>query len=206
MSILNKAIAKQFAHPAGLGGRLVSFVMNRQNLPMYLETNRLLSPVQSDRILDIGCGNGYVLQLLARQYNAALAGIDTSKTMIKAASRRNRTFLKNGQTALSVESASALSFADASFSKAYSINTVYFWSDLNETMSEIRRVLAPGGLFVNTFYTNKTLARFPHTQFDYKRFTLEQLVGAGVHVGFSVEMVSILDGSATCLLYRATGS
>jgi len=199
---LNRFIAKQFASPSGIGGKVVSHFMNRQNLPMYEEVIGYLSPMDSDRILDIGCGNGTVLVLLARGYGGVYAGIDISNSMIKTASRRNRAFVKDGRMTLSVENASTMSFTEGSFSKAYSINTVYFWENLNKTMMEIRRVLAPGGLFINAFYSNDTLARFSHTQFGYKRFTPEQLTDAGIDAGFDVETVPILGGRGYCLLYR----
>ncbi|MCL2812406.1 MAG: class I SAM-dependent methyltransferase [Clostridia bacterium] len=191
---LHRYIAKQLGNPTGFGGKLVASVMTRQNRPLYDETIRLLSPSDSDYILDIGCGNGYVLNLIARQCNGALTGIDTSASMIRAASRRNN------QMIFVCQDASAMSFADGSFDKAYSINTVYFWSDLQKTMTEIRRVLKPGGLFINTLYANETLARLSHTQFGYKRYTTEELRN---HVGFTVDAVPILDGAGYCFVYQA---
>ena len=60
---INEYIAKQFANPRGIGGRIVMAVMNRQNAQMYEETERLLRPRNDDIILDIGCGNGIMLEL-----------------------------------------------------------------------------------------------------------------------------------------------
>ena len=202
---LNSYIAKQFGNPAGLSGRMVALVMNHQNRPLYDETIRLLSLSDSERVLDIGCGNGYVLHLLARQYDSVFVGIDISKSMIKAASRRNHAFVRNGKMTLAHQDASAMSFAEGSFDKAYTINTVYFWDDLKNMMTEIRRVLKPGGLFVNAFYSNETLSRLPHTQFGYERYSLEQLTDSGVSMGFTVNVVPVLHGAAYCLLYRREG-
>lgn len=201
---INSYIAKQFADPQGLGGGLVSLVMNRQNRPLYDETIRLLSLSDSDSVLDIGCGNGYVLRLLARRYNATFAGIDPSKEIIEAAKRRNRSDVKNGKMRFACQDVSALPFPDEAFSKAYTINTVYFWSDLKTPMQEIRRVLKPGGVFINTLYTNEALSRFSHTQFGYKRYEPKQLVDAGTEAGFAVKAVPILDGMAVCYLYTKT--
>jgi len=193
---LNAYIARQLGSPAGLGGKLVASVMNRQNRPLYDETIRLLSLSASDSVLDIGCGNGYALRLLERQCGGRFSGIDPSVSMVRAASRRNK-----GMTFV-CEGASAMSFADGAFDKAFSINTVYFWDDLRKTMAEIRRVLKPGGLFVNTFYTNETLDRLSHTQFGYKRYTTEELSN---HAGFSAKAVPILNGAACCFVYQRQG-
>ena len=97
-----------------------------------------------------------------------------------------------------------MSFADCSFSKAYTINTVYFWENLDKAMAEIRRVLKPNGLFVNALYSDKILSRFSHTQFGYKRVTVEQLTRAGVNAGFTAEVVPVFGGAAYCVLYRKT--
>ena len=68
------------------------------------------------------------------------------------------------------------------------------------TLTEIKRVLRPGGLFINTLYTNETLDRFPHTQTGYKRFTQEQLVDGARKAGFEVEVASIMEGAAYCVV------
>lgn len=199
---LNSYIAKQFSKPSGFGGKIVSAVMNRQNRPMYEETERLLSLSASDHVLDIGCGNGYVLNLLAPQYSCVFTGIDISESAVIAASRRNRKFLKDGKMCISCQNAEAMSFANASFNKAYTINTVYFWDNLDSIMAEIHRVMKPGGLFINTIYSNETLDRFSHTQFGYKRFTVEQIQNASEYAGFAVTTTNIIHGSAYCVLCK----
>lgn len=197
---LNRYIAKQFGNPSGLGGSIVLAVMNRQNLPMYEATEQRLSLAAGDHVLDIGCGNGYVLRMLAQRHSCVFTGIDISKSMINAAARRNRRFVKAGTMHLSCQNAQAMSFADASFDKAYTINTVYFWEHLESTMTEIHRVMRPGGLFINTIYANETLDRFSHTQFGYKRFTVEQIKTASERAGFAVTITPIMHGAAYCMI------
>ncbi len=199
---LDSYISKQFSNPAGIGGRLVSFVMNRQNRPLYEETMRFIAPSDADSVLDIGCGNGYVLKLLAQRYNVAFTGIDPSESILSEAARRCRVFVRAGRMTFHCRDVSAMPFADNAFSIAYTINTVYFWEDLHRAMTEIRRVLKPDGLFVNAFYTAETLSRFSHTRFGYKRLTVEQLTAAGNDAGFSVRAETVLGGSASCLLYQ----
>lgn len=197
---INNYIAKQFADPKGMSGSIVSLVMNRQNRPLYDETIRLLAVSDSDAVLDIGCGNGFVLNLLARENNAAYAGIDPSEEIISVALQRNRKHVTRGKMSFSCQNVSAMSFPDGHFSKAYTINTVYFWSDLVGAMREIHRVMKSGGVFINTLYTNETLARFSHTQFGYRHYEQKELVDAARDAGFVVEAIPILQGTAICYI------
>ena len=196
---LNKYIAKQFANPTGLGGTIISRIMNSQNRWMYHETIRLLSLVDSDSVLDIGCGNGYMMNMLARRYACDFTGIDISDSAIKDALRRNRAFVKSGRMTLLCQNASAMSFPDSIFSKVYTVNTVYFWENLTKTIAEARRVLRPGGIIINALYTNETLARFAHTRFGYKQYTTEELTQVGEDLGLSVDVIPILGGAAYCV-------
>jgi len=198
---LNSYIAKQFSRPDGLGGKLISHIMNRQNQPLYDNTIRLMPISGSDSIIDIGCGNGYVLKLLASRFDCSLTGIDISKSIIEAASRRNRMYLKNGRMTLVCNDINGMPFTNHSFNKAYTINTVYFWDNPDSIMAEIFRILKPGGIFVNTLYTNETLSHFSHTHFGYKRFTVEQLLKAGIDAGFTVKIASIHESKAYSVIY-----
>lgn len=200
---ISSYIARQFGKPTGLGGNIVTAVMNRQNHPLYEQTERLLAPRSSERVLDIGCGNGHVLSMLAAQYDCDYVGIDISESILGAATRLNRRSVRDGKMSFERCEASRMKFADAIFDKAYTINTVYFWEDLSSTMVEIRRVLKSGGTFINTLYANETLARLPHTQYGYKRFTREQLTSAAQSAGFSAEIVPIVGGAANCLVCHA---
>ena len=193
---INNYIAQQFVNPTGIGGKIITGIMNQQNQILYEETARLLSPRSSDRVLDIGCGNGYVLEMLAKQQTCDYVGIDISKSILHAAAKRNQIFVKNGMMMFQYGEAGKIPFDEAMFDKAYTINTVYFWEDLIGTMAEIKRILKQSGIFINTLYTNDTLARFSHTQFGYKHFMPEQLINAARDVGFDAEIVPIKSGAA----------
>ena len=84
----NEYIAAQFANPHGLGGRIVMAVMNRQNAQMYETTERLLRPQAGDTVLDIGCGNGAMMERIAHMCDCRLIGTDISSDVLKSATHR----------------------------------------------------------------------------------------------------------------------
>lgn len=133
-----------------------------------------------------------------------LTGIDPSASIIRDALGRCHKFVKSGRMTLLCQEVNEMSFTDSSFSKAYTINTVYFWENLYNTLRDIRRVLKPNGLFLNTFYSNETLSRFSHTKFGYQRFTVEECKEAGYDAGFVVNVIPILNGTAYCAMYHRT--
>lgn len=91
-----------------------------------------------DRALDLGCGTGDLLELLAG--HARPTGIDVSSAMLARAHSRL------GQRAALVRgSAFELPFANDSFQGAVSGFVVRNLQDLEGAMAELARVVAPGG-------------------------------------------------------------
>ena len=195
---INEYIAKQFANPRGIGGRIVMAVMNRQNAQMYEATERLLRPRNDDTILDIGCGNGIMLERIAHACDCRLIGTDISEDALEIAKRRlvgtNVEFLRCPVDDMPLE--------DATVDKALTINTLYFWEDLTSGFEEIARVLKPEGIFIGTHYTNRALESYSHTQFGYRMRTEQEVVSAAEIAGFTVQIKSIMDGRAYCVVGR----
>lgn len=99
---------------------------------------------RGDRVLDIGCGTGYLTRRVARAVGAAgaVVGIDPSPSVVAYASTRspvNCTF--------EVAGAQALPHADASFDAVVSSLAIHHLpaEDRVAAVREMRRVLRPGG-------------------------------------------------------------
>ena len=195
---INEYIAKQFANPRGIGGRIVMAIMNRQNAQMYEETERLLRPRNDDIILDIGCGNGIMLEQIAHACDCHLIGTDISEDALEIAKRR----LAGTNVELLRCPVDDTPLEDATVDKALTINTIYFWEDLASGFEEIARVLKPEGIFINTHYTNRALESYSHTQFGYRMRTEQEVVSAAEIAGFTVQIKSIMDGRAYCVVGR----
>ncbi|MCU7583759.1 class I SAM-dependent methyltransferase [Adlercreutzia muris] len=195
---INEYIAKQFANPRGIGGRIVMAVMNRQNAQMYEETERLLRPRNDDIILDIGCGNGIMLERIVHACDCHLIGTDISEDALEIAKRR----LAGTNVELLRCPVDDTPLEDATVDKALTINTIYFWEDLASGFEEIARVLKPEGIFTSTHYTNRALESYSHTQFGYRMRTEQEVVSAAEIAGFTVQIKSIMDGRAYCVVGR----
>jgi SAM-dependent methyltransferase len=143
--------AAQFVRPRGLlgalAGRLMAHMPKRPHERWLLQ---LLDARPGDAILEVGVGPGVTIAKLAKHLvNGRIAGVDPSPVMLRQARRRNERAIASGRVELCNAPANALSFADASFDKAASLNSIAFWADVECALAELRRVLKPGGRMVH---------------------------------------------------------
>jgi ubiquinone/menaquinone biosynthesis C-methylase UbiE len=192
----------QFHNPTGFGGKFATFVMNRQNWRQYVGTESALGLNAADSVLDIGFGNGYLLNRLAARYTCHFYGIDISRDMLDAAAKRNRNHIDDGRLTLSLGSAEQTGLADDSIDKAYTVNTVYFWSSLDAGLTEIWRILRPDGVFINTVYSKAMLDGLPVTKSGYAKYEIDELLDAGERNGFSAKAMPIVDGRSYSIIYK----
>jgi len=145
-------IATQSRCPSGLLGHLIAAIMARETAPANQETLNRLGLAPGQQVLEIGFGHGRTVdQAAAGIGDGTVAGVDTSPTMVRHASRRNRAHIKNGRVQLHLTDGAALPFAADRFDRIFAVHTVYFWPDPIAQFAEIRRTLCPGGRFVLCF-------------------------------------------------------
>lgn len=95
-------------------------------------------------ILDIGCGTGRLIDSLGKSFpGAAVIGCDIALPMIFKA-REN---LRERALNLAASDCESLPFRDSTFDIALSSLT-FQWTDIRGSLSEAKRVLKPGGLFI----------------------------------------------------------
>ena len=98
-----------------------------------------LNAQPGESILDLGCGDGQLTQRLLAA-GARVTGLDLSPEMLEAARARG-VDAREG-------SAEALPFADRSFDAVFSNAVLHWVRNQKAMMTEVRRVLKPGGRFV----------------------------------------------------------
>lgn len=99
------------------------------------------------RVLDLGCGTGYLLRRLARELPQAMemAGIDPAPAMVDVALAASA---GEARIRLSSGVAEDLPFADGHFDLVVSTTSFDHWVDQQAGLRECARVLVPGGRLV----------------------------------------------------------
>ena len=128
------------SYDQGWRGRLHHAISNRT---AALAAATVAAP---QRVLDVGCGTGYLIRVLAGHYPRAqeLAGIDAASNMIQAAKSINDDERLTFVTGV----AEQLPYADASMDLVVSSTSFDHWSDQGAGLAECARVLRPGGYLV----------------------------------------------------------
>ncbi len=108
-----------------------------QNISEYLNDQKY------GNLLDIGCGTGYLIDMLSKNHKAEYTGLDLSPEMIKEANKKK---IKN---ATFVEGRSDdLPFEDNTFDIVTCSQSFHHYPETDKPLKEALRVLKPGGLYI----------------------------------------------------------
>jgi ubiquinone/menaquinone biosynthesis C-methylase UbiE len=146
-SLLTMNWRDQFAKPSGPMGWIAGQVMAMKNGHRSTWVFSLLDLKPTDRVLEIGFGSGTDIAR-ASQAAAFVAGVDHSDVMVKMAAGRNAQAISAGKVELKLGSAAQLPYPENHFDRVYAINSAQFWKDSVKTLTEVGRVLKPGGWVV----------------------------------------------------------
>jgi ubiquinone/menaquinone biosynthesis C-methylase UbiE len=105
-------------------------------------------------VLEIGCGMGGMAMLWA-QRGAQMTATDLNPVAVEQTTRRFSLFRLLGT--VRQENANALSFPDGSFHYVYSWGVLHHSPNLKQSLSELFRVLKPGGEFGVMLYNRHSL-------------------------------------------------
>ena len=150
-----------FSRPEGDEGRERLRDMNEHHRPLSEWALCQLPEMRPDSIIDIGCGGGMMISLLAEKYpDARIAGIDISDTSVEYAREFNKELIGSKRCRIDSASVSRIPYDDGSFDLAVSCESYFFWPDLVRDMEEVSRVISFGG------YIAIISEAYPHPDFD----------------------------------------
>jgi len=136
----------------------MGWLMNWRNAKLNAFAVQQLEVGPSDRVLEIGFGGGVALRSLVGRASF-VGGVDLSSEMVEWANAKYSDAVAAGSAHFRQGSVEAIPFDAASFRKALTVNTVYFWRSLELGFAEIGRVLVPGGRVVIGFLPKEGMDR-----------------------------------------------
>lgn len=123
-------------------------VTHRDRQQRFLEIETLLKLLpRGQRVIDIGCGNGYSTAILAR-YSREVLGVDYSAAMVE---RARRSFGSIANLRFQVQDVMHLTLDRSSFDIAVSqrcLINLGGWDNQQKAITNIAEVIKPGGLFI----------------------------------------------------------
>jgi len=115
-----------------------------------LEVDLVARHARGGELLEVGCGTGLLLRRFSRLARRAI-GVDLSPGMLAVARQRGLTVVEG--------SVSQLPFEAASFDVVVAFKTLPHVPDLRRALSEMARVVRPGGVLVVGLYNPRSLRR-----------------------------------------------
>ena len=139
-------LGNQLRHPKGPLSKWIGMYMQKGNDVINLWTIDLLDLDADKVLLEVGIGNGSTLNRIASNKKIRkLYGVDLSDDMIKEAAKLNKKFIEDGMMELQQGNVLFLPYKESTFDTVLSVHTIYFWPDIDQGLSDIHRVLKPGG-------------------------------------------------------------
>lgn len=146
---ITKKVLENCKRPQGMVGRQTIKRMNKSHAELTAWGFSQISIRQGDTVLDVGCGGGKALKLLSSKApRGRLYGIDYSETSVSCAVRENKGDVKAGKMKIVHGSVSDMPFENDFFDVVTSVESYYFWPDLQHDLREVLRVLKPDGVFL----------------------------------------------------------
>lgn len=168
------AIGRQLRHPSGAGGCLLGYVMRLANRKPIAAVVQALDLQPTDRVLDIGCGDGSAIAAMRRA--GRIAGLELSDAMIAATWIRNRAAIRSGRVSLRKGDMMALPFGPRAFDKFAAINILYFCEDVPAFIAGVRRIARPGARLAIYVTAAESMRRWSFASpATHRHFTGEQL-------------------------------
>lgn len=149
---------------------------------------RLGGPTPEASVLEVGCGRGVGTEIILDRFGAAhVTAFDLDPAMVARARRRLGPRIPK-TVSLAVGDVTTIDAADASFDAVFDFGIIHHVHEWRTAVSEIARVLRPGGRFLFEEVTRHALDRWSYRTFldhpDHDRFSATEFVAAVADAGF----------------------
>ncbi|VYU76777.1 Demethylrebeccamycin-D-glucose O-methyltransferase [Eubacterium limosum] len=186
--------------PQGEAGKMMIERMNESHAEMTAWALDKLDLKPTDKVLDVGCGGGAALKRLSGRIDGGkLYGIDYSEVSVEASKELNKADIESGKMEIHQGSVSKMPFEDNQFDAIITVESYYFWPDLEEDMREVFRVLKEGGTFmlIAEMYLNDDLDEH-HIEmarkFELRNLTVDEFKALFEKTGYKETKIHLKDG------------
>ena len=145
--LVGRIRSEQAGHPSGLLGRIIGRAMVKDTSTANDRALELLQLGEPCTVLEIGFGQGRTAAKLVAGGHRVL-GVEVSRTMVNQAIARNRRAVRDGGAVLVESDGRTIPFDADTADVAFTTHTVYFMPEPQTTLTDIARVLRPGGRLV----------------------------------------------------------
>ena len=196
LAVLVFGLSRQLRRPRGwFGRRVMGPMLNRGNQRFLDNTVEALAPRPGERIVDVGFGGGYALDVIRERIAPARpVGVEISAVMVEQGRERWR-----GAIDVYQADVATMPFENASIDGLLSVNTIYFWPDPGAALREIRRVLKPDGRVVLGIRSKAFLLMSPVSWFGFKVYSVRQLERLLRDAGFEAEVRRMARGEVVVI-------
>ncbi|WP_330654527.1 class I SAM-dependent methyltransferase [Intestinibacter bartlettii] len=156
---------------------------------MYQEIIDRVRNLEGDKILDLGCGNGNIINLLKKERKADYYGLDISENMIEEAKKKCGEDVK-----FTVGDSENLPYQDGQFDIIICNASFHHYTKPEVAVKEIKRVLKSGGTLILGDPTVPELVRgffnkmLPYTDSgDFKIYGKKDILPIFEAQGFEIE-------------------
>lgn len=158
-----------------------------ENKAQVLEQLRRLRPISGGKLLDVGCGTGFIIDM-AKPLFDEIHGVDVTRAML------DQVDLSSGNITLHNVPAESLPFEDGYFDIVTSYAFIHHVYNYEDVLKEVYRVLRPGGLAYIDLEPNRSfweaMVNLEHsTGFDQRLLSpiVVREINSVLHTGERVE-------------------
>jgi len=184
--LFDKFLAKQLGNPSGIVGYwMAAPLWNKRNSALNDVAFDNLALTPQDRVLEVGFGGGYLLGKMSNVVTRGLlAGVDASPAMVAFCEKRYRSLVRDGKLEIKCARAECLPYPPGHFTKACTVNSIFYWQDVSQALGEFGRVLADGGKLVMCFTCKESLENRGFTKYGLAPYEPDQVQQIMQSVGF----------------------
>ena len=154
-------------HDRGLRGfaRYMKMLPKMWRSPVSREVVRAIAPQPGERVVDVGAGMGPAT-VLAAKAGASVVAVDPTPYMRRILSVRRLGQRRRSAIRVADGTAESIPADDHSVDALWTVNTMHHWTDLDQAVNELARVLRPGGrlLLVDEDFDAPAHPAFLHMQ------------------------------------------